>query len=420
MKEKLMKKTTKLIYLGFAPLALAWFALSPPLKAVDCPNDCSGAFGNTGLGINALDSVDTSHGGINNTAVGQNALTADTVGYYNVAIGSNALASNIAGNFNMAIGAEALKQNNADFNLAIGFRTGYMNTTGTHLTGIGAAALRNNTTGSNDTAIGSDAMRENSIGDNNTAIGSSALSTNSQGNVNTAVGSEALMNNNTGIHNTAIGAGALLGNTTGGFNIAIGSFAGANLTTGYDNIDIGHSGFPGEHDTIRIGTSNGIATFIDGIYGVQEPGPAVAVYVSSGGQLGTAASSRRFKKEIRRMDKASEAILALKPVTFYYKNDATNTPAFGLIAEEVADVNPDLVVRDKEGKPFSVRYDQVNAMLLNEFLKEHAKVEQLKKDFESRIAEQQKQIEALTAGLQKVSANLEMNKPAPQTVLNNR
>ena len=119
------------------------------------------------------------------------------------------------------------------------------------------------------------------------------------------------MNISTGIHNTAIGAGALLGNTTVGFNIAIGSFAGSNLTTGYDNIDIGHSGFPGEHDTIRIGTSNGITTFIDGIYGVQEPGPAVAVYVNSGGQLGTAVSSRRFKKEIRRMDKASEAILAL-------------------------------------------------------------------------------------------------------------
>jgi hypothetical protein len=142
--------------------------------------------------------------------------------------------------------------------------------------------------------------------------------------------------------------------------------------------------------------------------------PGTSSGATSGG------SSRRFKKDIEPMDKASEAILALSPVTFHYKSDHTATPQFGLIAEEVAKVNPDLVERDKNGEIYTVRYDQVNAMLLNEFLKEHRKVEQLTKDFESRLAEQQKQIEALTAGVQKVSARLEASKPAPQTVLNNQ
>jgi len=136
--------------------------------------------------------------------------------------------------------------------------------------------------------------------------------------------------------------------------------------------------------------------------------------------LGTVLSARRFKHDIKPIDSASEAILALKPVTFHYKSDAKNTPCFGLIAEEVAAVNPDLIVRDKNGEILSVRYDQVNTMLLNEFLKEHRKVQQQRKDFEAAIARQQKQIEALTAGLQKVNAQLELSKSAPQTVLNNQ
>jgi len=145
-----------------------------------------------------------------------------------------------------------------------------------------------------------------------------------------------------------------------------------------------------------------------------------AVQVNAAGQLGTAPSSQRFKDEIKPMDKASEAILVLKPVTFRYKHeiDPKNIPQFGLVAEEVEKVNPDLVVRDKEGKPYSVRYEAVNAMLLNEFLKEHRKVEQLTKDFQSKFTEQQKQIETLTAGLQKVSTQLEASKPAPQVVNN--
>jgi trimeric autotransporter adhesin len=140
------------------------------------------------------------------------------------------------------------------------------------------------------------------------------------------------------------------------------------------------------------------------------------VLIDSAGQLGTISSSKRFKEDIKPMDVASESVLALKPVTFHYKTDTTGTPQFGLIAEEVAKVNPDLVVRDKEGKPYTVRYDQVNAMLLNEFLKEHHQVQDLK----AIVAEQQEQIKALTAGLQKVSAQLEVNKPSPQTILNNQ
>jgi hypothetical protein len=160
------------------------------------------------------------------------------------------------------------------------------------------------------------------------------------------------------------------------------------------------------------------ATFIAGIYGVTVSG--LTVVMDSSDHLGTVGSSRRFKDEIKPMDRVSEALFALEPVTFRYKKeiDPMRTSQFGLVAEDVEKVNPDLIVRDKEGKPYTVRYDQVNAMLLNEFLKEHRKVEQLTNDFQSKLAQQQKQIEALTAGLQKVSAQLEAIKPAPQVVNN--
>jgi len=205
--------------------------------------------------------------------------------------------------------------------------------------------------------------------------------------------------------------------STGNSNIAVGWNAGANLTTGSNNIDIGNNGVAAESNTIRIGTSGTqTRTFIAGVNGAAVMGAAVKV--NAAGQLGTAPSSARFKDEIKPMDKASEAIHALKPVTFRYKKeiDSERIPQFGLVAEDVEKVNRDLVVRDKEGKPYSVRYDQVNAMLLNEFLKEHKKVEEQG----AIIARQQKQIEALTAGLQKVSAQLEVSKPAPRTVLNNQ
>src|SRR5262249_19446771 len=169
------------------------------------------------------------------------------------------------------------------------------------------------------------------------------------------------------------------------------------------------------------GTHN--ATYIAGIRDTPlAHGTAVAVGITPDGQLGVRASSVRFKELVKPMDKASESIFSLQPVTFRYKNDPAAVPQFGLVAEEVAKVNPDLVVTDVEGKPFTVRYDEINAMLLNEFLKEHrtmqeqaATITQQRKDFEAAIAQQQKQIDALTADLQKVSAQLELNKRAPQT-----
>jgi len=422
-----MKKNKHMetIYTAFALFAFACFALSPKTDAVAPPPDGGYPGANTAEGDNALFNLTS---GIANTAVGFNALFHNTTGGWNVGIGSGTLVSNTTGSFNMAIGTDALTNSTANYNLAIGFRVGFMNTTGNHLTGIGAGVLFSNTTGSDNTAIGADALGNNTTGNGNTATGSAALFHGSGSN-NTANGFQALYNNFAD-GNTAIGYQALFFNT-GGYNIALGYQAGHNVGVfpefpGYNDIEIGNAGDFYDTNTIRIGAGQ-MATFIAGIYNVNESGTILPVYINSDGRLGTQApsSSRRFKKEIKPMDKTSEAILSLKPVTFHYKSDKTDTPQFGLIAEDVAEMNPDLVVRDKDGEIYTVRYDAVNAMLLNEFLKEHRKVEALQasfaraeKDFRATVAEQQKQIEALTAGLQKVSTQIEASKPAPQTVLN--
>jgi len=272
-----------------------------------------------------------------------------------------------------------------------------------------------------NTAEGEDALFSLTTGDGNTAIGWEALYKNTGGIENTATGAAALNSNTTGSANTAEGYHALF-NNTGADNIGLGVNAGLNLTTGSHNIDIGNSGVAAESATIRIGAAAQTRAFIAGIRGVTTAGVAIPVLIDSAGQLGTMSSSKRFKKEIKPMDQTSEAILGLKPVTFHYKSDSKGTPQFGLIAEEVAQVNPDLVVRDEKGEVETVRYEAVNAMLLNEFLKEHRKVEDYYREVqkqEATIAKQQKQIEALTTGLQKVSAQLEVNKPAPQVVGNN-
>jgi Chaperone of endosialidase len=326
-----------------------------------------------------------------NTAEGGDALFNLTTGTYNTALGWDSLASDTEGKFNTAVGAGTLAFNVADNNTA-----------------TGAGALLNNTTGKENTANGAFALVSSTDGDFNTAIGYTALQNNTTGNTNTAVGDAALSINTTGANNTAIGSDALQGNLTGSGNIALGAGAGTFITTGNNNIDIGNLvGVTGDSATIRIGNVQ-TRTFIAGINGVAVTGTAVVV--DGSGQLGVAPSSKRFKEEIKPMDNKSDAILALKPVTFRYKKeiDPKSTAQFGLVAEEVENVNPDLVVRDTAGKPYSVRYDQVNAMLLNEFLKEHRKVEQL-----------EKQVEALTAGLQKVSAQLQLGKPDTRTVLNN-
>ncbi len=246
--------------------------------------------------------------------------------------------------------------------------------------------------------------------DRNTALGSGALTDNTTGFGNTAVGWEAMELNTTAMNGP---------NLSGSFNIALGIDAGVNLSTGDYNIDIGNEGVAGESGTIRIGTvGTQAATYIAGIRDARfARGTAVAVGITADGQLGVRASSARFNEAIQSMDEASEAILSLKPVTFHYKHelDPDGIPQFGLVAEDVEKVNPDLVARDEEGKPYTVRYEEVNAMLLNEFLKEHRKVQEM----EANATKQQKQIDALTAGLQKVSAQLELSKSAPQTVSNN-
>ena len=232
----------------------------------------------------------------------------------------------------------------------------------------------------------------NTIGRNNTADGLQALNNNSIGSNNAGVGVNALLSNTTGNLNVALGINSMVRNTTGSSNIALGANAGGNLTIGNNNIDIGNAGVAAEANTVRVGMQGTHRrTFIAGISGVAVAGSAVVVNAS--GQLGIAASSERFKDEIKPMDKASEAILALQPVTFYYKKeiDPTRTSQFGLVAEDVEKVNPALVMRDEQGKPYGVRYDKVNAMLLNEFLKEHRRVEEQSRE----ILEQQTTITEL-------------------------
>jgi len=309
-------------------------------------------------------------------------------------------------------------------------QTLFSNTTGSDNTATGRKSLFNNTIGNQNTAHGDEALFHNTTGSNNTATGHDTLQSNTTGSSNTADGEEALINNTTGTGNTADGVGALSSNTTGNNNIALGNQAGVFLTTGDNNIDIGNQGVGGDDSTIRIGTEDiQLATFIAGIYGATTgSGTTLPVIVDSNGQLGTAASSERFKTEIRPMDKSSESLLALKPATFHYKNDSKGTRQFGLIAEEVASVNPDLVVRDRDGQIYTVRYEAVNAMLLNEFLKEHKKVEKQDREIQQQratISELKKCIATVMAHLQeqdakiqKVSDQIELNKAGPEVTTN--
>ena len=373
---------------------------------------------NTATGYQALEFNTT---GTQNTAYGFAALHHNSTGNYNTAVGNAALISNSTGTENTAVGYQALLSNTAGpRNTAVGYQALRDNIDAPANTAIGRHALRDNNSGSANTAVGDGALASSASGFDNTAVGAGALDSTTDGFGNTAVGKQALQSNHTGDRNTGLGDGALFTNTTGRGNIALGASAGHHLT-GDNNIDIGNEGVAGESNTIRIGGSGILTqaqtrTFIAGISGQTAP-DGVAVYVSSDGKLGTVTSSKRFKQDIRLMDKTSEAIFALKPVAFRYKDeiDPNGLPQFGLVAEDVEKVNPDLVARDAKGEIFSVRYDAVNAMLLNEFLKEHKTVQQLK----ATVAQQKQQIDALTAGLQKVSARIEASKLAPQVVLNN-
>jgi Chaperone of endosialidase len=486
--NKHMRTKTKFTYAAFITLVLACFALSPTARALLPPPAPDGGYpnSNTAEGTGALyhlttGSANTANGasalitnttGSRNTATGQLALFLNYTGHDNTATGVKALENNFTGNYNTATGVNALLSNtegnrspagsnntatgydalysntttngvSGNYNTATGVKALYTNATGSNNTANGVQALYSNTTGFSNTATGVNALYHNTTGAGNTASGLEALVSNTNGANNTANGYHALFTNPTGAGNTASGFEALY-NNTGSFNIGLGNQAGKNLTFGSRNIDIGNGGVTGESNTIRIGNVQ-TATYIVGISGQTATGGA-AVFVASDGKLGTLTSSRRFKKDIADMDAASEALLALRPVTFRYKPelDKAGVPQYGLVAEEVAEVNPDLVLRDEKGEIYTVRYEAVNAMLLNEFLKEHRKVEEQQttiSELKSTATKQQastatqeatitglkKAMDVLTAQLkdqgsqiQKVSAQLDMRKPASQVVLNNR
>ena len=305
-------------------LALGGFALSPKAQAVLPAPDGGYPNRNTAEGDDALFSADTQFV-TDNTAIGFDALYSNTLGSYNTALGSYALFSSSNTFFNTAIGQQAMFSNTvSEANTAIGYRALFGNTTGGF----------------------------------NTAIGQSALASNTTAFANTATGNGALAANTTGQNNTAYAAFALVNNTTGSNNIALGYSAGENLTSGSNNICIGHPGVASDSNTIRIGKIGlHTSTKIAGISGTVVAN-GVAVIVDAHGKLGTIVSSSALKANVKRMDKASEAILALKPVTFRYKHDLDpeGIPQFGLVAEEVEKVNPDLVARDEEGRPYTVRY----------------------------------------------------------------
>jgi hypothetical protein len=348
---------------------------------------------------------------------------------FNSAFGWFSLFNNTSAFFSTGLGAGTLFSNDGADNTAVGAAAMFFNTTGTDNTAVGINALRDNDSGGNDNAVGAFALFNNFDGFFNNAHGNTALLNNVSGSQNNAFGDRALRDS-TGSFNTAMGDDALL-TCTGSDNTAFGNDAGNTITTGSNDICIGSgagSGIVDGTNIIAIGSAAtgvfanfGPTTFIGGINEpTGDPGSTVAVLIDSNNNLGTSVSSRRFKHDIKPMDKASGALLSLKPVSFKYNHDVKGSTQYGLVAEEVAQVDPHLVVY-RDGEPFTVKYDQINVMLLNEFLKEHKKVDeqqasisQLKSEMQTMIA----QLKEQAAQIQKVSAQLEVNKPAPQVVAN--
>src|SRR6266550_7671048 len=354
-----------------------------------------------------------------NTADGQSALGSLTTGQFNSAFGFLSLLSNGAASFNTGIGAGTLLFNTADQNTAVGAAGLFSNTTDSLNTAVGVFALFNNVDGSDNNAVGHNALNTNVSGTFNNAHGRSALFSN-DGSENNAFGDLAMENNTSGSGNTAIGDDALDNNVDGNSNIAIGDEAGTGLGPSVNNcIAIGA---PGDGPFATFDNT----CFIGSIFGeaVSDPATQVPVYVDQFNVVGVFnTSSRKLKHDIQPMDKSSETLYRLKPVTFRFNSDWKGTKQYGLIAEEVAEVDPQLVVHSKNGEVTAVHYEQINNMLLNEFLKEHKKVEELKSDFQATVAKQQKEIQTLAARLeeqaaqiQKVSVQLEAGKPAPQVV----
>lgn len=424
----------------FVLFAIACLTLRPAVYGITPEPDGGYPIANTAEGDFALYSVNGQYGTYN-TALGYDALHDNVQGDHNTATGAGALRRNVA-NENTATGANALFYNyDGELNSAFGYRALISNVGGDENTASGADALYSNKTGSFNTATGAralyynqdggvnaangyKALEANVTGFYNVATGAFALGTNTSGGFNIANGVNALYYNN-GSNNAAVGHQALQNNTGGSNNVAVGYQAGNNLTTGNNNIVIGAGvlGKAAEANTTRIGKNTQTAAYIGGISGkTVASATGVPVLVDSGGKLGTLKSSARYKNQIKPMNKASEALLHLEPVTFRYKEeiDPDGVPQFGLIAEQVEKIDPNLVVRDEDGKVSTVRYEAVNAMLLNEFLKEHRKVQELEKDLRNTIAEQQKQIKRLTTAVQKVSNRVELSKPGPQLAGNGK
>ncbi len=371
------------------------------------------------------------------TAEGCNALKFLTSGVGNTGLGAFALYQGSDGGSNTGVGAAALALNTADSNTAVGATALLLNTTGSTNTAVGRNALTNNITAGDNNAFGAFALFNNDSSgsgsaDFNNAFGRNALLNNVDGNENDAFGDDAMEENTTGSQNTAIGDDALDGNTTGNGNTAMGKEAGNSIIDGNDNVVLGHNagiGIAHASHNIAIGveeagpfTDFDDTCFIGSIFGeiVSDPGSQTAVYVDQFNNVGVFNSSRRYKHDIQPMDKASETLYRLKPVTFKFNSDWKGTTQYGLIAEEVAEVDPQLVSR-KDGEIMSVHYEQINSMLLNEFLKEHKKVE----DLQTTVTQQQKGMEVLTAQLkeqaaqiQKVSAQLQITTHAPQLTAN--
>ena len=369
------------------------------------------------------------------TAEGCSALNALTTGTGNTALGWFALSSDLDGSFNTAVGGGALVLNNGGANTAVGAAALLLNTMGTECTAVGTDAMVFNTIAIDNNAFGAFALEHNDssgsgLANFNNAFGRNALFNNVDGDENDAFGDDSMESNTTGSQNTAMGDDSLDANTTGTGNVAMGKEAGNSIMDGNDNVVLGHNagiGIVHASRNIAIGveeagpfTDFDDTCFIGSIFGeiVSDPGSQTAVYVDQFNVVGVFNSSRAYKHDIQPMDKASETLFRLKPVTFKFNSDWKGTTQYGLIAEDVAEVDPQLVVH-KDGKIMTVRYEQINSMLLNEFLKEHKKVQ----DLETTVAEQQKGMAVLTAQLkeqaaeiQKVSAQLQVNKPTPQVV----
>jgi trimeric autotransporter adhesin len=394
--------------------------------------DSTGGF-NTGLGGGAL----ALNNGDSNTAVGTAALLLNTTGTENVAIGTDALVYNDSGSDNSAVGAFALLNNTADGNTAAGAFALQANTTG------GTLGTTNGELVGPNTAVGSHALESNTIASGNTAVGYQALGSMVAGadfgngptdlSISTAVGFQALANVNgsNNAANDAFGYRALFDLTNGYNNVAVGTGAGRGLTTGFLNVYIGHpAGAANENGHTYIGNINNTP--------VSGGGTDTVTVDLSTGLLGHLSSSRRYKKEIKAMDNASETLYRLKPVTYRYKKeiDQSQSLDYGLVAEDVAEIDPNLTVCNKEGQIESVRYNAINAMLLNEFLKEHKRVEEQAREIQeekrtiselkrgmntviAQLKEQASQIQKVSAQLAAASPSgggLELCKGAPQTV----